>query len=65
MADGEAISRIHQVFLGHEGSIFDVRISKELQRGCCGNLKRVIASCSDDRTIRLWDVSNVYVNAND
>ncbi|KAF2625905.1 WD domain-containing protein [Macroventuria anomochaeta] len=62
-AQGEAISRIHQVFLGHEGSIFDVRISKELQRGCCGNLKRVIASCSDDRTIRLWDVSNVDVNA--
>ncbi|KAF3035454.1 hypothetical protein E8E12_005710 [Didymella heteroderae] len=61
---GEAHSQIHQVFLGHEGSIFDVRISKELQRGCCGDLKRVIASCSDDRTIRLWDVSDVDVNAN-
>ncbi|KAJ4340154.1 WD repeat-containing protein 6 [Didymella glomerata] len=61
---GEAHSQIHQVFLGHEGSIFDVRISQELQRGCCGNLKRVIASCSDDRTIRLWDVSDVDVNVN-
>ncbi|KAF3050735.1 hypothetical protein E8E11_007702 [Didymella keratinophila] len=61
---GEAHSQIHQVFLGHEGSIFDVRISQELQRRCCGNLKRVIASCSDDRTIRLWDVSDVDANAN-
>lgn len=61
-AQGRATSYIHQVFLGHEGSIFDVRISKELQRGCCGNLKRVLASCSDDRTIRLWDVSHVNIN---
>ena len=59
---GEATSSIHRVFLGHEGSIFDVRISHGLQRGCCGTLKRVIASCSDDRTIRLWDVSDVDVS---
>ena len=59
---GEATSTIHRVFLGHEGSIFDVRISHGLQRGCCGTLKRVIASCSDDRTIRLWDVSDVDVS---
>ncbi|KAF9698758.1 hypothetical protein EKO04_002931 [Ascochyta lentis] len=62
---GDAVSRVHQVFLGHEGSIFDVRISKELPRGCCGTLKRVIASCSDDRTIRLWDVSDVDANVTD
>lgn len=61
---GDAISRIHEVFLGHEGSIFDVRISQRLQRGCCGSLKRVVASCSDDRTIRLWDVSNVDIVIN-
>lgn len=65
LAHGGTFSQIHQVFLGHEGSIFDVRISKELQRGCCGGLKRVIASCSDDRTIRLWDVSDVDVNVTD
>jgi WD40 repeat protein len=59
---GEATSSIHRVFLGHEGSIFDVRISHGLQRGCCGTLKRVIASCSDDRTIRLWDVSDIDVS---
>ncbi|CAO2657498.1 Nn.00g036240.m01.CDS01 [Neocucurbitaria sp. VM-36] len=52
-------SRIHRVFLGHEGSIFGVRISNELPSGCCHPLRRVIASCSDDRTIRIWDVSDV------
>jgi WD40 repeat protein len=56
---GGAISRIHRVFLGHEGSIFGVHISKELPSGCCQTLKRIIASCSDDRTIRIWDVSDI------
>jgi WD40 repeat protein len=57
--DTEPVSRVHRVFLGHEGSIFGVRISKELPSGCCQTLKRIIASCSDDRTIRIWDVSDV------
>jgi WD40 repeat protein len=52
-------SRIHRVFLGHEGSIFGVHISKELPSGCCQTLKRIVTSCSDDRTIRVWDVSDV------
>ena len=55
-------SRVHRVFLGHEGSIFGVRISKELPSACCQTLKRIIASCSDDRTIRIWDVSDVSVH---
>lgn len=50
---------VHRVFLGHEGSIFGVRISKELPTECCQGLKRIIASCSDDRTIRIWDVSDI------
>lgn len=58
-----ASSQIHRVFLGHEGSVFGVRISKELPSDCCQSLKRVIASCSDDRTIRIWDVSDVAIRA--
>jgi WD40 repeat protein len=56
---GGTTTRIHRIFLGHEGSVFGVHISKELPSGCCQTLKRIIASCSDDRTIRIWDVSDV------
>ena len=52
---------MHSLFLGHEGSIFGVRISHELPPEYCQGLKRVIASCSDDRTIRIWDVSDASI----
>lgn len=60
--DGGPTSQIHRVFLGHEGSIFGVQISEELPTECCQKLKRVVASCSDDRTIRIWDVSDINTN---
>lgn len=50
-------SVLHQILVGHDGSIFGVQIyerpdpdSKELP-------SRLLASCSDDRTIRIWDIS--------
>lgn len=38
---------------GHEGSIFGVAISPALDT----TGRRILASCSDDRTIRLWDIT--------
>lgn len=43
------------VFTGHEGSIFGVDISSEMM--VAGKPTRLLASCSDDRTIRVWDIS--------
>ena len=48
-------SRILFTFTGHEGSIFGVNISPPIidSRG----ITRLLASCSDDRTIRVWNLS--------
>ena len=42
---------LHHAFIGHEGSVFGVRISEPVENG-----KRILASCSDDRTIRVWEL---------
>jgi hypothetical protein len=55
-------ARIHHVFLGHEGSIFGVQISKELEQSCGRKNQRLLASCSDDRTIRIWDITTPFCN---
>lgn len=44
------------VFTGHEGSIFGVDISPKIT--VAGKSTRLLASCSDDRTIRVWDISD-------
>lgn len=44
------------VLKGHEGSIYGVDISPLLSFAN-GRPTRLLASCSDDRTIRIWDIS--------
>jgi hypothetical protein len=65
------------VFTGHEGSIFGVSISPEMEvpsplalgggTGGGGKRMRLLASCSDDRTVRVWDITerktSVVVNS--
>ncbi|PBP20064.1 WD domain-containing protein [Diplocarpon rosae] len=48
--------RVLFTFLGHEGSIFGVDISPPITRSD-GIVSRLLASCSDDRTIRVWDLA--------
>ena len=48
--------RVLHVLTGHEGSIFGVDISEEIE--LAGRKLRLLASCSDDRTVRIWDISD-------
>jgi WD40 repeat protein len=48
-------SRVLFTFTGHEGSIFGVNISPPIIGSHTCN--RLLASCSDDRTIRIWNLS--------
>lgn len=53
-------SSIHHFFTGHDGSIFGVSISDELRLTKAEKEQsvRLLASCSDDRTVRIWDISD-------
>ncbi|KAI1328986.1 WD40-repeat-containing domain protein [Xylariaceae sp. FL0255] len=69
-ANETAGCEILSIYSGHEGSIFGVHISSEI-RLSSGEIVRLLGSCSDDRTIRLWRVpqhrngTNIRRNAYD
>ncbi|CAF9935770.1 hypothetical protein IMSHALPRED_010342 [Imshaugia aleurites] len=52
---------LHYRFTGHEGSVFGVRIAEVTQARA---VKRILASCSDDRTIRIWNISDTSSREN-
>lgn len=54
----EAVGSIHHCFTGHDGSIFGVRISPQIPFLNGEQSGRLLASCSDDRTVRIWDISD-------
>lgn len=56
--DEAAVAVLH-VFTGHEGSIFGVDFSPEVVIDPrTKEVSRLLVSCSDDRTIRVWSVSD-------
>lgn len=55
----EADVEILHVFTGHEGSIFGVDFSPEVMIDPkTKEVSRLLVSCSDDRTVRVWNVSD-------
>lgn len=52
-------TQTHYTFSAHEGSIFGIQISPMLTLPNLEKGKRVLASCSDDRNIKLWDISDL------
>lgn len=53
----------HYTFSAHEGSVFGVQLSSPAIAEALAGRQRVLATCSDDRTIRLWDISDLSVKS--
>jgi WD40 repeat protein len=52
-------TKTHYIYQAHEGSVFGVQFSRPISQETLGGPSRVLASCSDDRTVRLWDISDL------
>ncbi|PNS14247.1 hypothetical protein CAC42_6760 [Sphaceloma murrayae] len=53
----QVTAQLHKIFSGHEGSPFGLCFS-DANDEISGNV-RLLASCSDDRSVRIWDVSSL------
>ncbi|KXT08719.1 hypothetical protein AC579_1577 [Pseudocercospora musae] len=49
----------HYTFSAHGGSVFGIQIASGEVAAALGLEWHVLASCSDDRTIKLWDISDL------
>ncbi|KAK4574300.1 WD repeat-containing protein 6 [Recurvomyces mirabilis] len=50
---------IHYRFSAHEGSVFGVQLSSTIALQSHPEVRRLLATCSDDRTVRIWDISDL------
>jgi WD40 repeat protein len=55
----DLVTKTHYIYQAHEGSVFGVQFSRSISQETLGEPSRVLASCSDDRTVRLWDISDL------
>ncbi|TKA32554.1 hypothetical protein B0A50_01662 [Salinomyces thailandicus] len=66
IADGSftAVAQTHYTFSAHEGSVFGVQLSSKQQARRLGDgCDCLLASCSDDRQVKVWDVSDRFTNS--
>lgn len=60
----KVFTETHFTFSAHNGSVFGVQISPLSKLpGTSATDKRVLATCSDDRQIKLWNVSDLSVQS--
>ena len=50
-------SQTHYTFSAHEGSVYGVRLSTPSFASAIGGRRQLLATCSDDRNMKLWDIS--------
>ncbi|KAK3675207.1 WD repeat-containing protein 6 [Recurvomyces mirabilis] len=54
-----ATTQIHYTFSAHEGSVFGVQLSSTIAPQSNPEVRGLLATCSDDRTVRIWDISDL------
>lgn len=50
--------QVHYTFSAHEGSVFGVQLSPPLNLPSLDDKRLLLASCSDDRMVKVWDITD-------